>query len=107
MSRLTDFESIIYSKVGWSKPPPILTSGFNRLKPPQSICKKVVNTGQYESGWSIENFKWPFLWWIEIFGQVFMFYLLKKEKNAVSSLPKALLTVKFQSQDLISDFSFL
>ena len=41
-------------KVGRSKPPPVLTSGFNRLKPPRSICQKVVNTGQYESGWSIE-----------------------------------------------------
>ena len=36
-----------------------------------------------------------------------MFYLLKKEKNTVSSLPKALLTVKFQSQDLITDFCIM
>ena len=48
------------NKVGWSKPPLVLTSGFNRLKPPQSICQKVVNTGKYESEWSIENFKWLF-----------------------------------------------
>ena len=48
------------SKLGRSKPPPVLTSGFNRLKPPWSISQKVVNTGQYESEWSIENFKWPF-----------------------------------------------
>ena len=47
-------------KVGRSKPPPVLTSGFNHLKPPWSVCQKVVNTGQYESEWSIENFKWPF-----------------------------------------------
>ena len=47
-------------KVGRSKPPPALTSGFNRLKPPRSICQKVVNTGQYESEWLIENFKGPF-----------------------------------------------
>ena len=33
------------------------TPGFNRLKPPRSICPKVVNTGQYESEWSIEIFK--------------------------------------------------
>ena len=31
-------------KVGRSKPPLVLTSGFNLLKPPRSICKKVVNT---------------------------------------------------------------
>ena len=37
---------------------PVLTAGFNRLKLPRSICQKVVNTGQYESEWSIENFKW-------------------------------------------------
>ena len=37
----------VHSKVGRSKPPPVLTSGFNRLKPPRSICKK---SGQY---WSI------------------------------------------------------
>ena len=35
-----------------------------------SICQKVVNTGQYESEWSIEIFKWPFSWSIEILGQV-------------------------------------
>ena len=40
-------------KVGRLKPPPVLTGGFNRLKPPQSVLPKVVNTGQY---WSIENF---------------------------------------------------
>ena len=47
---------------GWAveTTPPVLTSGFNRLKPPWSICQKVVNTGQYESEWSIENFKGRF-----------------------------------------------
>ena len=33
-------------KVGRLKPPPVLTSGFNRLKPSRSILPKVVNTGQ-------------------------------------------------------------
>ena len=47
-------------KVGRSKPHPVLTSGFNQLKPSRSICKKVVNTGQYESEWSIENSKGRF-----------------------------------------------
>ena len=47
-------------KVGRSKPPPVLTSGFNRFKPPRSICQKVVNTGQYEFEWSIENSKGHF-----------------------------------------------
>ena len=68
-SQVIVIESVI-NKVGWSKPPPVLTSGFNRLKPPRSICQKVVNTGQYESEWSIENFKWPFWLSIEILGQV-------------------------------------
>ena len=40
--------------VGRSKPPPVLKGGFNRLKPPWSICQNVVNTGQYESESSIE-----------------------------------------------------
>ena len=48
-------------KQGWAvETTPILTGGFNRLKPPPSICQKVVNTGQYESERSIENFKGPF-----------------------------------------------
>ena len=55
-------------KVGQSKPPPVLTSSFNRLKPPRSICKKVVNTGLFESEWLIEIFKRPF--WSLILGQV-------------------------------------
>ena len=43
----------ILSRVGWSKPPPVLTSGFNRLKLPWSILPKVVNSGQYSPKWSI------------------------------------------------------
>ena len=42
-------------KVGRSKPPPVLTSGFNRLKPPWSLSQKVVNTGQYESRSSVTS----------------------------------------------------
>ena len=61
---------VLENKVGRSKPPPVLTSGFNRLEPPRSICQKVVNTGQYESEWLIENFKWLFWLLIEILGQV-------------------------------------
>ena len=35
---------------GWGvEPPLVLTGGFNPLKPPRSICQKVVNTGQYDS----------------------------------------------------------
>ena len=44
----------VQNMVGRSKPPLVLTSGFNRLKPPRSICQKAVNTGQYESEWLIE-----------------------------------------------------
>ena len=52
------YESSI--KVGRSKQSLVLTGGFNWLKPPRSICQKVVNTSQYESEWSIENFEWSF-----------------------------------------------
>ena len=42
---VTDFYHYpIRCKVGRSKPPLVLTSGFNRLKLPRSICQKVVNT---------------------------------------------------------------
>ena len=68
-------------KAGLSKPPLVLTSGFNRLKPSWSICQKVVNTGQYESVWSIEIFNWPFWWWIEILGQVLGCIYRKKKKK--------------------------
>ena len=38
---------MLIGRVGRSKPPPVLTGGFNRLKPPWSILPKVVNSGQY------------------------------------------------------------
>ena len=45
----------IYTKVGRSKPPPVLNGGFNWFKPPRSICQKVVNMpGQYKSEWSMK-----------------------------------------------------
>ena len=69
-------ESII-SKVGRSKLPPVLTSGFNRLKPPRSICQKVVNTGQYQSEWSIENAKRCFCGGLRY---LYRFYVLSIEK---------------------------
>ena len=68
------------SKFGRLKPPPVLTSGFNRLKPPRSKCQKVVNTGQYESEWSIEFFKLPFWCSIEISCQVLHSIYRKKKK---------------------------
>ena len=34
--------------------------GFNWLKPPRSICQKVVNTGQYQPEWLIEFFNGRF-----------------------------------------------
>ena len=66
------------SKVGRSKLPPVLTSGFNRLKPPRSICQKVVNTGQYESEWSIENSKERFCGELRY---LYRFYVLSIEKK--------------------------
>ena len=37
------------NKVGWLKPPPVLTSGYNQLKLPRSILPKVVHTGQLKT----------------------------------------------------------
>ena len=65
-------------KVGRSKPPPVLTGGFNRLKPPWSICQKVVNTGQYESEWSIENSNGRFCGGLRY---LYRFYVLSIEKK--------------------------
>ena len=86
------------SKVGRSKPPPVLTSGFNRLKPPWSICQKVVNTGQYESEWSIENSKGRFCGGLRYLHK---FYVLSIEKKI---LPRALFMVRFPYQDLSTEF---
>ena len=69
---------IFVIKVGRSKPLQVLTSGFNRLKPPQSICKKMVNTGQYESEWSIENYKGRFCGGLRY---LYRFYVLAIEKK--------------------------
>ena len=91
-----------HDKVGRSKPPPVLTSGFNRLKQPRSICQKVVNTGQYESEWSIENSKGCFC---DGLRYLLRFYVLSIEKkNTVLSLPRALFMVRFTSQDLSTEF---
>ena len=73
---VNQFQAFI-NKVGRSKPPPVLTSGFNRLKPPWSISEKVVNTGQYESKWSIENLKGHFCGGLRY---LYKFYVLSIEK---------------------------
>ena len=70
--------TLVASKVGRSKPPPVLTSGFNRLKPPWSISQEVVNTGQYESKWSIENLKGRFCGGLRY---LYRFYVLSIEKR--------------------------
>ena len=46
------------SKVGWLKPSPVLTGGYNQLKPPPSILPKVVNTGQLK----ILVVDWSYIW---------------------------------------------
>ena len=85
------FDTPLFHKVGRSKPPPVLTSGFNRLKPSRSICQKVVNTGQYEPEWSIENSKGRFCGELRY---LYRFYVLSTEKtkknHTVLSLPRAL-----------------
>ena len=76
----------ICNKVGRSKPPLVLTSSFNRLKPPWSICQKVVNTGQYKSEWSIENSKGRFCGGLRY---LYIFYVIsiEKKKNKYSLVP--------------------
>ena len=71
------------TKVGRSKPPPVLTSCFNRLKPPWSICQKVVNTGQYESEWSIENSKGLFSSELRYLYRFYVLSIAKRKKNWV------------------------
>ena len=78
LMRKTQTLNTVGFKVGRSKPPPVLTSGFNRLKPPRSICQKKVNTGQYESEWSIENSKGRFCGKLRYF---YRFYVLSIEKK--------------------------
>ena len=62
-------------------------------------------SGQYESEWSIEISKGRFCGGLRY---LYRFYVLsikkKKEKNTVSSLPRALFMVRFPSQDLSTEF---
>ena len=88
------------AKVGRSKPPPVLTSGFNRLKPPRSICQKVVNTGQYESEWLIENSKGRFCGGLRYLHKSYVLSIGKRKKI----LPRAPFMVRFPSQDLSTEF---
>ena len=74
-------------KVGRSKPPPVLTSGFNRLKPLRSICQKVVNTGQYESEWSIENSKGRFCGELRYLYRFYVLSIEKKSKKKYCFIP--------------------
>ena len=92
------------SKVGRLKPPPVLTSGFKRLKPPWSICQKMVKTGQYESEWSIENSKGCFCGGLRYLYRFYVLSIEKKKENTVSSLPRALFMVRFPSHDLSTEF---
>ena len=61
----------------------------------------MVNTGQYESEWSIENSKGRFCGELRYF---YRFYILSIEKNTVLSLPRALFKVRLPSQDLSTEF---
>ena len=62
-----------------SKSLPVLTSGFNRLKPPRPISKSgQLYTGQYQSEWSIENSKGHFCGGLRY---LYRFYVLSIEKN--------------------------
>ena len=52
-----------------------------RFKPPWSICQKVVNTGQYESEWSIENFKGRFCGGLRYLYRFYVLSIEKRKKN--------------------------
>ena len=84
-------------KVGRSKPPPVLTSGFNQLKLPGSICQKVVITGQYESEWSIENSKGRFCGGLRYLYRLYVLSI-EKRKKYFTSLPRALFMVIFPAK---------
>ena len=48
------------TRLGGRTPPPLVLTGIF-LKPPRSVCQKVVNNGQqYESEWSINIFRGHF-----------------------------------------------
>ena len=71
--------SMTYAPQGWAvETTSVFTSIFNRLKPPRSICQKVVNTGLYESEWSSENSKGRFCGGLRY---LYRFYVLTIEKK--------------------------
>ena len=70
------------------------------------ICQKVVNTGQYESEWSIKNSKGHFCGGLRYLYRFYVQSIEKIKKNTVSSLPRALLKVRFPSQDLSTEFCY-
>ena len=65
---------------------------------------KVVNTGQYESEWSIENSKGHFCGGLRYLYRFYVLSIEKRKKNTVLSLPTALFMVRFPSQDLSTEF---
>ena len=67
---------------------------------------KVVNTGQYESEWSIENSEGRFMRSIAIFVQV-LCSIYRNRKNSVLFQPTALFMVGFPSQDLNTEFCII
>ena len=71
---------------------------FYVLKLPLSICQKVVNTGQYESEWSIGIFKRLFRWLI----YKFRFYILFIEKRKESCFVPAKGTFYFSTDFCIT-----
>ena len=64
----------------------------------------MVNTGQYESEWSIENSKGRLCGGLRYLYRFNVLSIEKIQKNTVSSLLKARFMVRFPSQDLSTEF---
>ena len=67
----------------------------------------MVNTGQYESEWWIENSKGCFMRCIEIFVQVLCSIYRENKKNSVLFQAIVLFMVRFPSQDLSTEFCII
>ena len=80
------------------------TPGFNQLKPHRSVCQKVVNTNL---GGQLKILSGRFSGGLRYLVRFYVSFIEKNKKNTVLSLPRALLTVRFQSQDLSTDFCIM
>ena len=87
-------------KVGRSKPPSVLTSSSGQYAKKWSI---LVNTNL---GGQLKILSGRFSGGLRYLVRFYVSFI-EKRKNTVLSLPRALLTVRFQSQDLSTDFCIM